>query len=143
MGQGFFGFFLEAGERVLVRVGRSCRLRRVEFVVRRDARRKGVGAETMRVCGLADAHLVDFELEGFGGFVGDHESDLCDGFAGKVRLIEAVAAEVWRHGRERNLDGLPVAGGLEFGLVVVARAWGRFGEKEVAFAIAPEADHKT
>lgn len=67
----------------------------------------------------SQARLVDLQREGFLFFISRHEAHLCGGLAGEIRLVQLFPAEVGNQARKRNLEGLPILSGLEFGLVIV------------------------
>lgn len=107
-----------------------------------EGRRRGRSPSKGDSCGLLEGDARDFELEGFGPSVGDHEAGLGEGFAGVIGQVEAVAAADGNHGAEGDFDFFPSAGRGEFRGVVMAGIFFRFDQEAVIFAVALQPDDR-
>jgi hypothetical protein len=91
-------------------------------------------------CCLLEGDAGDFELEGLGAAVGDHEADLGHGFGVVIREVEAVAAADGNHGAQGDFDFLPIAAGGEFGEVVMAGLRVGLDDEAIVFAVTFETE---
>ena len=110
-------------------------------------RTTGGGAESARqstgkpaATFLLQSDARDFEAEGFRAAVGDHETDLGQGFGRIIGQVEAVAAAHGIHFAQGNCDFLPVAARAEFCDVVVTGLRIGLDDEAVVFAVAFEAE---